>query len=251
MSSSVVRIGLFSGLTIFLAGVLAWAQDRKDGEPAARTAVDVYHGVEGRTVVLTCLPEGARVEKGAVVCELDPAELRGRLAAQEIAVRGAEADVHSTRIAREVAVMAVNEYKEAAFRLELAGTEGEIKLSESRLASAEDQVDWARRMFEKGYVSMAEKVSNELALRRARFALEEAQSKKMVLIDFTRARTIKSLTGAVEAARAREFAKQAALERERSVERKLTAQINRCTVRAPAGGRIEYVARLGVGRGRA
>ena len=247
MSSSVVRIGLCSGLTIFLAGVIAWAQDRKEGEPAARGTVDVYNGVEGRTVIVMCLPDGARVEKGDVVCELDPAELRGRLAAQEIAVRGAEADVHGNRIAHEVAVMAVNEYKEAAFRLELAGTEGEIKLAESELSSAEDQLDWARRMFEKGYVSMGEKVSHELALKRARFALEAAQSKKLVLIDFTRARTLKALTGAVETARASELARQAALERERSSQRRITAQISRCTVRSPEKGRIEYTGRFGAG----
>ncbi len=192
-----------------------------------------------------CMPEGARVEKGDVVCELDSAKVRDRLAAQEIVMRAAEADVHATRIAREVAVMAVNEYNEAAFRLELVGAEVEIKLAESELSSAEDQLGWARRMFEKGYVSMTEKVSNELALKRARFALEAAQSKKLVLIDFTRARMLKALTGAVETARASELARQAALERERSSQRRITAQIGRCTVRSPEKGRVQYTGASG------
>ena len=61
------------------------------------------------------VPEGTRVEKGDIVCELDPSELRDRLATEEIVVRGAEADVVAARIGREVAVMAVNEYKDGTF----------------------------------------------------------------------------------------------------------------------------------------
>jgi HlyD family secretion protein len=247
MSSNVPRLALLSGLAIVLAGVIAWAQEHHPGEAVGRDAVSVFNVVEDRTVVITCLPEGARVEKGDVVCELDPSELKDRLAAQEIAVRAAEAGVNATRIAREVAVMAALEFKEGEFRHELAATQVEIKLSEANLASAEDLVDWARRMFEKGYVTMAEKVSDELALKKARFALEKAQSKKQVLIDHTRPRKLKSLTGEVEAARAGELASQAALERERSTHKRLTAQIARCKVTAPARGRVAYPTPLGAG----
>jgi HlyD family secretion protein len=108
---------------------------------------------------------------------------------------------------------------------QLATTEGQIKLTESKLASSEDHVDWSRRMFTKGYVSLAEKVSGELALKHARFALEEAQSQKKSLIDYSKEKTIKTLTGAIELARARELAAQAALERERSLQKRLVDQI--------------------------
>ena len=57
--------------------------------------------------------------------------------------------MHATRIAREVAVMAVNEYKEGTFVQEFAATESGIKLAEAELASAEDHLDWVRRMFER------------------------------------------------------------------------------------------------------
>ena len=39
-------------------------------------------------------PDGARVDNGDIVSELDPTDLKDRLATQEIVVRGAEADVH-------------------------------------------------------------------------------------------------------------------------------------------------------------
>ena len=193
-------------------------------------------------VVTIAMPDGSRAEHGDVVCEFDPAELRDRLASQELVVSGAQAEVHGTRIAREVAVLALREYKEGAFRQQLATTEGQIKLTESKLSSAEDHVDWSRRMFTKGYVSLAERVSGELALKHARFALEEAQSQKKVLVDYSKEKTIKALTGAIELARARELAAQAALERARSLQKKLVEQIGRCKVKAPSTGRVRYAA---------
>lgn len=247
MSSSVLRIGFLCGASLLFAVVIASAQDRKQGEPAERDRVDVFISVEGRTVVLTSVPAGSPVEKGDVICELDPSDIKDRLATQEIIVRGAEADVHATRIAREAAVMAVNEYQEGTFRQELAATEGEIKLAESKLAGAEDHLAWCQRMFNKGYCSMAEKTADELALKQARFALEAGQSQKKVLLDYTRARKIKVLTGAVEAARAGELAKQAVLERERSIQKRLTDQIGRCKVLAPSRGRITYAVPIGTG----
>jgi multidrug resistance efflux pump len=242
-----IRLGLLAALGIALAGAIAAAQDRKPLEPAASTGVAVFNPVEGRMVVVSARPEGSRVETGDVVCEFDPADLRGRLANQELVVSGAEAEVHGTRIAREVAVLALREYKEGAYQQELANTDGDIRLSESKLSSAEDHVEWARRMFEKGYASHGEKVTGELALKRARLALEEAQSRKQVLINFTKEKNLKALTGAIESARARELAAQALLERERSLQKKLADQISRCKVTAPAAGRVNYAAPFGAG----
>lgn len=247
MSSSIMRLGLLSGLAILLGGVIAWAQDRKEIEPAGRDRVDLFISVEGRTIVIASLPEETRVEKGDVVCELDASELIDRLATQEIVVRGAEADVHATRIAREAAFMAVSEYKDGTFRQQLAATESEIKLAEATLASAEDHLAWCQHMFAKGYCSMAEKISDEIALKYARFALEAGQSKKKVLVDHSLARKMKALTGEVEAARGVELAKQAVLARERSVQKRLTDQIGRCKVTAPARGRIKYALPIGTG----
>ncbi len=187
MSSNVARRGLLTGLAVLFAGVIAWGQDRRQTEAAGPNATDVFNVVEGRSVVIKSLPEGTRVEKGDIVCELDPSALRDRLATAEIVVQGAEADVHAARIGREVAVMALNEYKEGTFRQEFARTEGEIKLVEATLSGSEDQLDWSRRMFEKGYISRSENFVSELALlKHARFALEKAQSKKKLLIDYTR-----------------------------------------------------------------
>jgi multidrug resistance efflux pump len=187
------------------------------------------------------------VEQGEVFCELDSSELKDRLASAEIAISGTIAEVQGASLAREVAVMTLNEYKEGLFLHDLQDTESQIKLAESNLARAEDTVDWTRRMFDKGYVSMGTKVSEELVLKKARFALEQSQSKRKVLLDYTKDKTIKALLGAVETARAHELHTQSMLERQRSARKRLDAQIRRCKVAAPSGGRVRYSAPIGAG----
>src|SRR5262249_40938880 len=126
---------------------------------------------------------------------------------------------------------AVEEYREAIYPRDLAVAEGEIKLAESDLARSGDRLDWARRMFEKGYVSTAQKASEEIAIQRAQFALEQAQSKRKVLVDYTKSKTIKELQSEVEKARVDELAKQAACEveeiRERELEELLRLEMKR------------------------
>ena len=76
MSSNVLRLGLLAGIAALLAGAIGLAQQPKGGEPAVGGRVDVYNSVEGRVVVVTSRPDGARVEKGDIICELDPTEIR-------------------------------------------------------------------------------------------------------------------------------------------------------------------------------
>src|SRR5271157_4011375 len=125
---------------------------------------DVLCQVEGSTTIISILSEGTKVKKGDLVCELDSASLNDSLTNQKIATQGAKATC-----------------------------EGEIKLAQSDLARSADRVDWAVRMYEKGYVSKAAKVSEELNFQKANFALEQAQSKLHVLLDYTRGKTIKEL----------------------------------------------------------
>jgi hypothetical protein len=141
-----------------------------------------------------------------------------RLRAQQLATRKAKAAYEIARLNREVAEIAVIEYQEGIFAQDLATIEGEIKLAESDLARARDRVEWARRMHKKGFLDLTAKVSEELALKKATFALEQAQSKKKVLIQYTLWKTIKELESEVAKAQADELAKKAAWEREKAKE---------------------------------
>ena len=156
---------------------------------------------------------------------------QAKLRAQQWAARKAKAVYEIAKATRELAEIAVEEYAWRSYPQDLATVNGEIQLAESDLARSEDRVDWAKRMFDKGFVSMATKASEELTFKKAQFALEQARSKRRVLVEYTKAKTVKGLQSVVEKARADELAKQAAWEREKAkqadLERQLPARLPR------------------------
>ncbi len=180
------------------------------------------------------------MSKGQLVCELDSAALKDQLTNQVIATRGADAAYQNARLTREVAEIAVTEYVEGVFKQDLETAKGEIALAESDLARAEDRVEWSNRMFEKGYVSKAQKIADALALQRAKFALEQAQSKRSVLEEYTKKKTTKELESEVEKTRADELAKEQTWSLEKSKQAKLEKQIVNCKLYAPGDGLVVY-----------
>jgi HlyD family secretion protein len=188
----------------------------KDGQPGGKLPVSTPEGTPtpkdgqpvgkppGSTPELTPPPKSSAKATGQPAPGTPPAKLR----AQQLATRKAKASYDIAKATRELAEIAVEEFEEVNSPRELAAVEGEIALAESDLIRAQDRLEWARRMFEKGYVSGATKTSEELTRRKAMFSLEQAQHKRDVSISFFRAKTIKQLRSEVEKARADEVAKE-------------------------------------------
>jgi beta-lactamase regulating signal transducer with metallopeptidase domain len=166
----------------------------------------------------------------------EPRDARARWRAQRVVRLKAEAEYRNASLNREVAEIAVIEYEEGIFKQDLATVVGEIKLAESDLKRFEDRLEWVRRMFSKGYVPKAGVISEEQTLRKARFALEQAQSKKKVLVDYTKGKTIKELKSEVEKARSDELAKKKAWELEKAKESALERVVNRSEAASAKAG---------------
>jgi HlyD family secretion protein len=152
---------------------------------------------------------------------------KSRLLAQQLATRKAKATYEHARSTRELAEIAVEQYAEGIYVQDLATVDGEIKLAESDVIRGEDRLDWARRMFDKGFVSRATKVSEELSFKKAQFTLEQAHAKKKVLEDYTKAKTIKELKSEVKKARADELDKKVAWKQAEALEAELEREVER------------------------
>jgi len=201
---------------------------------------DVYCQVEGSTTIIMIVPEGTRVTKGQLVCELDSASLKDQLTSQMITTKGADASYANAKLTREVAEIAVVEYVEGVFKQDFQTAKGEIALAESNRKRAEDRVEWSAGMLKKGYVSPGQNKSEELSLQQAKFNEEQAQTKKDVLEKYTKEKTIKELKSEVEKTRSDELAKQATWQLEVSKEQKLQRQIVNCKITAPDDGLVVY-----------
>jgi HlyD family secretion protein len=225
------------------------------GVVEASHSESVYCTVEGQTTIIKILPEGTRVKKGDVVAELDSAALRDQLVNQEIAAKEAEAAYQSARLAREAAEIALTEYAEGVAPQERAALQGEMAATGAALKQAEDRRERTRRARQKLAESLAPKGeartpgdivaeldiedrldATDRALAREKLALERAKSKLDLLEKYTRPRTTRELTVAVEHKRAEELARKAKWELDKAREKKLGRMIAACRLLAPSDG---------------
>jgi hypothetical protein len=142
-------------------------------------------------------------------------ERRERLRS-DIALPRAEMTYRSAKLVRERAEAAVDEYAEGTFRRELAAVEDEVMRAEDQLRVATDAPpDWAERIRAKGYLLLVNSSAHarELNIKKAVFAVEEARSKRHILENYTKVKTLKELNDRVAMARADESARKAAYER--------------------------------------
>jgi RNA polymerase sigma factor (sigma-70 family) len=206
-------------------------------QPPPRQSVSVASNVEGPATIIKIVPDGSSVKKGDVICVLDSRSFQDQLVNQRIAVKMAEAAFINAKLTREVAEIAVREYRDGVYVERLQDVQGDIKLAEAELAVAELEFQAAKAEPTSGTLAIKRA---ELNLMRARFSLEKAQSKKMVLEKYTYEKTVKELESDVKKAHSDELAKQATLELEVAKEKKLERQIANSTLIAPIDGRLRY-----------
>jgi multidrug resistance efflux pump len=225
--------------------------------------------VDGQATIIKILPEGTIARKGDIVCELDSAGLRERLAAQETATGRAEAAYQNAKLAREAAEIAVAEYVEGIFKQESFSLKGQILGAEAAIEKAEDRLERTRKARERvreaakaGTKSPADIVAEldiedrlidaEGALEREKTALVAAKSKLNVLERYTLPKTTKSLKVDVERKHSEELIRRTNWELEGPKLASLRRQVESCVMRAPADGVVVYANEPGRrgGRGR-
>ena len=201
---------------------------------------DVLCEVEGGTTIIMIKPEGTKVKEGEVVCELDSAALKDSLINQQITTRQADASYKQAKLVREVAEYAVKEYEQGIYLQDKATYLGQIALAKSDKERAIDRLQWSTEMFAKGYVSKATNIADQLTKQQADFDLEQAMTQLKVLEEYTKEKQVKSLRSDVEKAKADELSKESSWQLERTKEKKLERQIEKCTLKAPGDGIVVY-----------
>lgn len=201
---------------------------------------DVTCEVEGSTTIISILPEGSRVRKGELVCELDSAALKDSLTNQQISVQQAEAAHLNSKLTREVAEIAKDEYLLGTYVQDLRQAEGEKALAETEMYRAKDKLEWTNEMFRKGYISKTNQVAETANLQKATFSKEQAETKIIVLTKYTKRKMLTDLNSSIEKARSDELAKAATLNLEKEKENKLKLQIEKCKLFAPNDGLVVY-----------
>jgi biotin carboxyl carrier protein len=165
---------------------------------------------------------------------------------QQITLLTAKATYENAKLEREVAEISVVEYGDGIFRSEDAETAGDVNIAEAELALAEAErnvaVNAAKALGAPG--SDVGVKHAELAVLRARFALEKAVTRRKTLLDFTRGKTLKALKASVAKARSSELAQKSIEELQAAKLKGLERQIASCKIAAPRDGTIVYAPRI-------
>jgi len=248
----------------------------ESGTIKAREQIIIKNEVEGRTSIITLIPEGTHVKKGDLLVELDASTLQDNKIDQEIRVQNAEAsyvnskenlavvknqaesDLDVAKLTLEFARQDLTQYKEGEYPNEKTAAENAITLSEEELSRAEETLAWSQKLFEKKYMANTELQADKLAVSRKKNDLILAKNNLQLLENFTYPREIKQLESDVRQAEmalerterktkadvvqaeADYKAKEAEYNRQLDKLAKIEDQIKKARIYAPADGMVIY-----------
>lgn len=190
--------------------------------------------------ILRVVEEGARVEKGDFLVQLDASALESELVTQQIEVNTSSAIVIEARNIHETALIAQREYVEGTYLQEHQTIEGEIFVAEENLNRAKEYLVYSKKMASKGYVNELQLEADKFAVEKSSKELEVARTKLKVLDEFTRAKSVKQFESDVVIAKAKWEAEKNRLAIEQQKMRELKEQIANCTIVAPRAGIVKY-----------
>ncbi len=212
----------------------------EDGNLESASNVDVKCQVAGGTSILWIVEDGAVVEKGQKIIELDASALEEQINQQRNTFEKARAAKIQAEQDYRVAEISVQEYLDGTFKKELQDAEKEITIALENLRSAQSALAHAQMMFRKGYVSKNQLEAEEFAVQRAQLEVDSANTAKEVLENFTKVKTVEDLRSKVDIAQAKKNSEQAAFDLEQQRLERLEAQLENCVITAPESGMIVY-----------
>lgn len=212
----------------------------EDGNLESANNQDVKCEVAGGSTILWIVEDGKMVAKGEELVRLDAAQLEEQISQQKITYEKARAAYIQAEKDYNVAKISVSEYLEGTYRKEIQDMEAQITIAMENLRSAENSLKHTQRMFRKGYVSPLQRETQEFAVQRAQLELDSAQTAKEVLEKFTKLKTLEDLQSKRDTAEAKKNSEKAAFDLEEARLKRLTAQIEKCVIRAPQAGMAVY-----------
>jgi multidrug efflux pump subunit AcrA (membrane-fusion protein) len=212
----------------------------EDGNVESASNVDVKCQVAGGSAILWIVADGTEVAAGDKIVELDSSALEDQINTQKISYSKARSAVIQAQKNYQVAQISVREYVEGTFVKELEDAETQITIAEENLRSSKNSLEYSDRMFQRGYISELELESQQFAVKRSQLELNAANTVKMVLVKFTKEKTLEDLQSQVETSEATMESEQAAFDLEESKLKRLETQIENCTIVAPQGGMVVY-----------
>jgi RND family efflux transporter MFP subunit len=248
----------------------------KDGELAAVNNIEIMSQVEGSTTITTLAKEGTYVRKGDLLVKLDSSQIETRIEDTTMDVQQAEAAVatanemrliqesqnaanlEAAEVALQLARIDLQQYTEGTFPQSLVNAQTDLDMAKVTLKNKQEDYDQTQKLYEKGFMTVADVKKSELEVRTAQVNLRKAQTSLDVLTNYTNAMTLATKRNALVQAEAKMArvqrenaasmsqqvasvkAKEQTLDMQKKRLAKYKEQLAACTILAPADGLVVY-----------
>lgn len=194
----------------------------------------------GNSTIVWIIENGTEVQPGDELVRLDKSTIEDNINTQKIAYQAALATHAQSESDVAVAEINITEYLEGTYVSELKTKEKDVAIAKTNLVSAENVLDYSRRVFQKGYISKLEVEGNEFSLQQAQLELEVKETELEVLKRYTKAKQLKDLEGILKAKQAKLASDKAALDLEKAKLDREQQQLENCIIRAEVNGMAIY-----------
>ncbi|HVC97309.1 MAG TPA: HlyD family efflux transporter periplasmic adaptor subunit [Pirellulales bacterium] len=231
----------------------------EDGNLESASNVDLKCKVEaaGRagatggaaTTILWIIPDGTEVKKDDPLVQLDSSSIEEEIDQQKITL----ADATAAKIGAEkdflAAKIAVEEYEEGTLKQELEQIEADITQARQNLSSAQNSLDYTKKMHRQGYRTTLELESATSLVLQSKLNLGVALTKKTVLETYHSKMMLADLEGKRDAFGAKLEGQRESYKLQEKKLQKLEKNLVECKLTAPQDGMVVYANDAGDRRG--
>ena len=248
----------------------------ESGTIKARDQIIIKNEVEGRTSIISLVPEGTRVKKGELLVQLDASSLEDDKIDQEIRVQNAEAsyvgatenlavienqaksDVDLAKLDLEFSKQDLEKYIKGEYPYMLDEADRDITVAKAEHAQAQQTLQWSLKLYEDRYISETEFEEDKLDEQKKSLNVQLAEKSKELLTEYTYKRDLAELKSDLSQAqmalertqrkaradviqaKADLKAKEAEFGRQKDKLQKNQDQIKKTKIYAPADGLVIY-----------
>lgn len=225
----------------------------EDGEVESAKPVLLKCLVSGGSQILEIVPDGTRivpkgepkqdptdVEVGDQLVKLDDSKIKDALDKQRITVGNAQTQLIQAEKDLAVAKISITEYEQGTFVQELQGLDAEVTIAMENLRGVQNQYEYTQKMFRKGFVTKLQLEADEFAVKRSKLELQQSETKRTVLLNFTKAKMLEDFRSNVKTATQGVKQKKSALDLEERALERIGEQFANCVIVAPQPGMVVY-----------
>jgi multidrug efflux pump subunit AcrA (membrane-fusion protein) len=212
----------------------------KVGHVQSADSVEIRCLVPGPLTILKLVDDGAVVNEGDLLAQLDSSAIKDAVIAQRIRV----ADAKVARLTAErnlsAARFALEEYRNGILPQEQYQLQSALNAAGQGLWNAMKQLDFARKMHSKGYQTDRKLKLWQDAVERATLTVNVAETRKEVLTKFHSKKMLLELECKRDVADAQYASKVAACELEAGMLRRRKHNLENCKIHAPRDGLVVH-----------